>query len=1069
MPILVGTHNCDKIATTYSSLSNGWYALDTDDGVISGTIYKYRFPDGEDVELRGVRLHLLQSRQNNGYCIWVEDDYWGDRIEPYPPAAAPFSQDIVMGYALNVRVWDVGTQQWMDCAGLVLEFNIIDNVGNTSRMLWCGGEGCTLSPSGIYYVPWGATDPVWAIVTTTVAGNAGTARHVWPREERLIFPRGDGAPTRRYASGVKDFRDPSPQTAAASVTSFATTGVSAWFRGNKYPISLTGAESIIRWGWSSITVIGGAPGGKAYLGSPTEAQLTEHQTGDEEEDWDEEYQAVATFDADGKALFENLPPGEYMVVAKAKFGGVDMAGIGTTTISGQQDATMSLTWHTHRTSEAGKGRNGDNVIVQWGWWRKGWGNDDGWGGATVYMECFWEEYDEESGDWEPRDGWWWWETGTAGDGLGPIVVNGAGGGDPGTRNTSYGPCFLNDTNFGWALATAHESGLAVFGGAHLVCGEGGVFKGFGGGGGGECNDTFMDVGAPICGLYVRPDPNQSPAPNIPGGYNHIEMVPGLNNGRLTTRRAVPAIGWEEELHDNLQDTTEIRWQVCNSHGVLSSGYLPKWDAQEPEPDENTFNWRTNDLTTPTLGARMKGAVMAQPMDEIAAAETCRAADLGMEYGRLSRKPILVTALRQGPEILKGEGYLDGVSGLTNCQCPYCGNATYRDPEHGVALRWRCPHCAGYGVLMDGETFFTTYPMGIAEGGTGEGEIRSWVVRLIEPRPDKLGADVREYKCWYRPECLWEDNIHYVADLSRYGFGLPRVAHHIGFIPAAYWDGMSAWTHDGGYDSGKSCPDWALYEGQADRIIGSVRPKCEVIEQFSQPTEIRIECKRADESECYFYVSLTGNEPGVDNPAIQQNGIRRFDYILPSIGLPESSRRRLASLYAADGQNSPWTAADVIVECHDVRARNPETGTWDATAPWLSSGGVRIDTDGPSIRAGAVYTRVPHWTHWLSHLVPIGEYRTDIDCDWGSGRLNRVAVNSSGMLVAQFLAWPFEDNEWRDTETGTVGEETILDSNTGCDSPNVRCRGDGTSVVVHERAGSVRRAISYDGLQSIEHY
>lgn len=1016
MSIIVGTVTTDIEASTTTD-TNGAYSFTVTTGTIDGTVYGVASISGSDIE--SIPVHLLKAQGVDEYAVMVEDPgYWGTRIQPYPLLAAPFTEDFSMGYAVRIRLRVNGT--YTDGEGVTLMFDLsVDESPVSHEFLWANAEGARVEDQGGgIFVPRSVRN--WVCETFTVDGQAGWVCRSEPIIENLwqglIVPRGHGAQTQRGT----DYRDDSAETQNAGLP-WRVTKCTAWYKGASVDVPLDGTTVILDYDPPSLTVTGCPAGADLWMRGRTGHQVPNGAI--------EEIIFTATADGGGEALFDEVWPGRYYVCGFIANGTNQTAGVETLDLAWGQAGTLDMT-----------GKFADAFDAITGQYIGVWEPIERTAGATIYSEV--RDLDGPPEDYYVR------VVGTvAGNGLGPVVDDYPDG----------GPCFVDIPTFGYGRSGPEANLEPVnYVGAHGVVYTQKAYKEFGT----IDNEFFRDVPNPDpVGLRVKPAVGST----VPSEFQDVllaadDLAPsrlrttsGTGDVPLPAHEYAGTVVGAPELDP--EEVAEITWELQDEIGtVLESFSMPGMDplgwpgevGSSPEPHV------VNKMFDIVVGARIKGGAAlwsTSILDDTAPRESWPELGLELEFGEISDGPMLVMPLPAG-DVTPGKRY---GCGWTHITCPYCGNATDWDNALGED-RFQCAHCLTAGSSeISGRGHFATAPIGGAATTAHEDSPTGWQMRLMRVFARTLTYEAVTWDAHYRPECYWEDDDHQ----DQYQQLLPWQAHHIG-IDTGITAGMGSWTPSGGFVSGYSCNSWATLEGQTDRVIGPVQPKMIPTALFTQAVQVRIEAKRDDDSLIYYYGTIpalsTLNEP------------IRFSQVMRDP--PNGDIVAMATVYGGDGDASPWTASDVIVEITNAWALDPASGTYELMVSSLGGGTVSFRNDNPSIRFASVRTQRAQWTHYLAHLLVTQVWRTDIDIDWGGGFVHRVGVDTTGRLFAQRLARPYEDNVWRSTDTMAGDERTVLDSATNCGEPKIECVGDGTFRVVYMRGTSTIRAYSTDGLQSL---
>ncbi len=197
----------------------GLVSFETPNGEVCASVYRAR---GPDVPLDGVWVYLVEELSDEGelqgrFALMIDDDYWGQRIQPAEFREPPVTEEFVMGYRLAGDVRHDGVAQ--QGARISLEATL-DTTEDGARQFWDSEEYNELiySPSLETYVP-GAT--VRAPIETTATG-------YWS----FIAPKGHGAIYQR----ADDYRDDSEETRAQPLRR-TVAAINAAYCGRKVPVA----------------------------------------------------------------------------------------------------------------------------------------------------------------------------------------------------------------------------------------------------------------------------------------------------------------------------------------------------------------------------------------------------------------------------------------------------------------------------------------------------------------------------------------------------------------------------------------------------------------------------------------------------------------------------------------------------------------------------------------------------------------------------------------------------------------------------------------------------------------
>jgi len=177
----------------------------TPTGTVSASVYRARTPD---VTLDGAAVYLVEELPAAGagapterYALMVDDSYWGRRIQPCSFAAAPQSEQFVMGYRLRGQVLSDGAP-------------IVGGNISLELTLMTAEQGEAIAWDSLEY-----NELVYSSeLDTYVAGAQVLAPIRTDAEGRWEFlaPKGHGA----YYQRQGDLRDDSPETAAQELARY---------------------------------------------------------------------------------------------------------------------------------------------------------------------------------------------------------------------------------------------------------------------------------------------------------------------------------------------------------------------------------------------------------------------------------------------------------------------------------------------------------------------------------------------------------------------------------------------------------------------------------------------------------------------------------------------------------------------------------------------------------------------------------------------------------------------------------------------------------------------------------
>lgn len=925
MSIRVGTVETDIEASTTTD-SDGDYSFSVAGGTISGTVYGDSTFATSDI--KGAVVRLLKSRVAAEYAVMVEEiGFWETRIAPYPLQAAPFTQDFDMGYILRCRLRENGV--YKNAEGVTFLFDLtVDESAVDHFLAWANAEGCKIDDRGDGVYVW-TSDRNFALETVAVDGEDGWVTRVEPFLEQnwqgVIFPRGHGAQTQR----ATDYRDDSAQTQAVALPWYVT-ACTAWYKGASVDVPLDGTTAILDYDPPSLAVTGCPANAEVWLRGRTDHHVPNGEAAPDI--------LTGTCDGAGDCTFAQLWPGRYYVSGHITNGVNKVSGEYAVDLEWGETGALDMTG---RFVDIDQG-DGSHMGL--------WAPVERTAGATVYAQAEDPEHDPSE--------YYVVAVGTVdANGLG-IVEAAAVWNDEEGEYWTTGDCFVDIPTFGYGRSGPEilvEPRNHV--GAYGVVYAQKAFKEFGNGD----NEWFRDIPNPDpTGLHVKPASGHT----VPSDFADVELVADdLAPSRLRTTvgdAATPLPGFEYQgtvvgqPEPDPDAVAAITWELQDERGtVLDSSPLPMiepygWGSED---DYECQQHCANQLWDVVVGSRIKGGAAlwsTNRLDDTAPRESAPELLLELEFGEISEGPMLVLPLPVG-DVTPGKRYGCGFSHIS---CPYCGNATDWDPDLGTD-RWRCAHCYSRASShISGRGHFATAPLAGAAATAHENSPTAWEIELIVVDARTLSTRRCTRRDHFRPECYWEDNGHQEQYLQL----LPWQAHHIG-IDTGITDGMGSWTPSG-FASGYSCSSWATHEAQADRVIGPVQPKMVPTEAFGQAVQIRIEAKRDDDSLIYYYGTIPASA--------ELNEPIRFSQVMRSP--PSGDIVAMATVYAGDGDASPYTESDVIVEITNAWALNPTTEEYELTASWLSGGKVRFDNDNPSIRLASVRTRRAEWTHYLAHLL-----------------------------------------------------------------------------------------------------
>lgn len=191
----------------------------TPEGSITAHVYTARQPD---VALDGCWVYLVERLTANGeltgdYVLMVDDVYWGRRIQPVQFQAAPFSEDLVMGYRLQGQILHDGVPQ--EEANVSLEVTLRIAAGQ-STTFWDSEEYNQL----VYSAELGT----YVSGSNVLAPICTDADGTW----RFIVPKGHGAIYQRPG----DFRDDTPETRDQPLPRVVEQ-IQAAYRGRTVPVA----------------------------------------------------------------------------------------------------------------------------------------------------------------------------------------------------------------------------------------------------------------------------------------------------------------------------------------------------------------------------------------------------------------------------------------------------------------------------------------------------------------------------------------------------------------------------------------------------------------------------------------------------------------------------------------------------------------------------------------------------------------------------------------------------------------------------------------------------------------
>ncbi|MFQ5809854.1 MAG: hypothetical protein ACE5JM_09570, partial [Armatimonadota bacterium] len=372
---------------------SGQYAFNTPDGEISGTVFA-----SAGAALPRVSVRLLQDVATPGeYAVMVDDPgFWGVRIAPYPLKAAPFVQDIVMGFVLRVRLKVNGA--WANGQGITLKLlgRLVDadGVAQSWEMPWPGAEyaGLVWNTSKQAYIPFGRD---FAVETRAVTGGGdGWACEQLPAgRDHIVAPNGHGALCQRE----HDYRDSSTDTQQAGLRWWLTE-VRACYRGMEVIVPLDGSTAVIDYRQASVRIHGDAGTRVCYYHKSR--PYTASPTAWTESDW--------VIPTDPGYVDVLLDAGEYSFAGYVYSGSLlrytDVtAGLVKIDLDWGDDAEITLkplttSWAPGNITVLAV-RGGDPGVGIETWWYEQWEGEWTWfykdtadeDGLVAWEECFWDE------------------------------------------------------------------------------------------------------------------------------------------------------------------------------------------------------------------------------------------------------------------------------------------------------------------------------------------------------------------------------------------------------------------------------------------------------------------------------------------------------------------------------------------------------------------------------------------------------------------------------------------------------------------------------------------------------
>lgn len=919
-PVIVGTHTCDIVQSTTAN-GSGVYSFTVNGDTINGTVYKSSVADA--VVLPSAPVDLLQSRSDSKYAVMCNDpDFWGCRIAPYPPAAAPFTQHLSMGFLLNAR-FQIDSVYTNDVR-LTLVFTAYDvNSGLECRFVWGGGEGVDLLTNA----------RVSAIVSDTVGGAVGTVKHYVPAQEKLCFPNGEGAACQRYDTDLSlaDYRDPSAATAVAGFRVYVT-AATLHYSGDEetqpyaafWNLPLDGTATICNYEHSTIHITGRA--GAAVTVYTRSAGNSGFAYG---------YYETVSLGGGGAADLEDLPAGEYVLLAHDSNGGgfTYAAAPVTVEVGWGETVNASVTLVAFEP-------DGDDLFQ--GWWFEAPGvplaNHD------IYVEVV-------TMDGEDIEGCRTAVLGTTDeDGYGPVGHDGKEDDLGGSRYDDYNRVWVEGGAFGGFCAQPEEPDWRPFRavGSHVVIKQPKLALLYHGQG--EYEHLYGRGG----GFHLEP------GADCPAGAANVPLIVDPLNGWMHSEVPVPRMaGTWDPCVDADPPTTQCKWELWAGGTLLDANITLEaiWISGGPAGHPIGEYDAGQDIEEYTVAGRIRGAHVDWSTDALAAPEA--SVDRGLEFGEYTAPPFRVIAEANAPGI---DGYVHSMGWVAHV-CPYCGKAAKHDPADG-ASRGYCPDT---NCQRDARAYWDVFPCG--EGGHGLHVVTSDALQLLEERVER--------RAWYEGQDR----------------GLTAAYQHSPSWPYRYLAKhvvMATFDHSTGFAAGTGMAERGLAVGRA---IGPAQPKLEILEVPSADVEVRFLCERTDDSEAYFYATVT--------PFHAVNEIVPMTWVLRDTGAAESSRRRLARIYEADLEGWPCVSGDAVDECTNAWAKDG-AGVWQLTAPWLSSGQWRVVNDNPSYRHTEITVTRTEVSPYVAQLyVPTPSLSGDLRRDY-AGRVWIAAIDAADDLYVSHI-------------------------------------------------------------------
>lgn len=719
----IGTHSCTIVESTEADSTTAAYSFSTPYGSVSGVVYKATGA-GWEILLPDIDVHLLRSTsQPSLYAVMVEDpDFWGTLIAPYPPEQPPFTEDIEMGYTLNLVVQKDGVAT--NGEDLIFVFTGTDEHGNEGLDVWLNGMG----------VNTGTGQTQHCIETATQDGQVGTAVHVRPKSERLVFPRGEGARCQRQT----DFRDASTETAAAGHRWYVSSCTAYYLPSGETVaasanVPLDGTQATLNYATGTIHVTGDA-NRQAVIYARALGTEYGFQNG---------YYEPVTLDGSGEADVEGLPAGHYVVM-----GYDDDENDEFTHFSAPVEVTLG--WGATETAAlTHQAFAADGEGLYHGYWFECPGEPL----ANAAVKCGVMVYDYAC----PVDCYEVTLGTTDANGYGPV------GHDESLDFTDDCTGFLHDYQY----VFVEDSDLKGFKRAPID----------------TTSRPFHSVGARVVikvphmtyeyhgvgaydALQGQPGGIQlRPGDNCPSGQGVVRFYQGANNYLYSD--PVPRYAGPHDFCAD-PDLYLCVWELWSGETKLTDlsldahyiGGNAPGSIPDGEPDAGNMDFAYD------VAGRLRGGLVDWSGGGLSAPQL--PVDYGMEFGAWTQQTVRVMGLLQNPP---ENGAYQHPVGWTNHHCWYCGHPALHDPGDGS--RWYCSHCA-----RDCRAYFDLYPAAAGD----------YYLRTAIPQARTLSQRSLLRQAWYRPEDF-DDSAGYAADGEPYRYQ----SKHVVMGTWDYAGGFSAGT------------------------------------------------------------------------------------------------------------------------------------------------------------------------------------------------------------------------------------------------------------------------------------